>query len=313
VTSQPQPGPGEGNSAGRILRDLRDIGAYVLVGVPAVLLFVAIIRLVPDGPDQFAGRTQGSFYGFVNLETIFMPLAAVLLALLVHPRHPKARLIVVAALVEYAVAAFFGVFFGLLIGLINTAADQGARAAFEELLLRLAWLALLAVPAYALVRIWQSHYPMVRPKPAAQPGVYGQPQYNMPGTYPGQPGYGPPPGQPYYPPAGPTPQPGYGQHPSAGPYPPAGYGPPTYGQSAPNPSWNQAPEPPHPGAPAGPTSAPPAPFAPRPSADPTQVVSPGTVPDETQVVPQRHPADRTQMLHDDRPGFGPAEPDPPRS
>ena len=42
-----------------------------------------------------------------NTQTVFFPLGAVLLALLVQPRHPKAQLIVLAALVEYAVAAFF--------------------------------------------------------------------------------------------------------------------------------------------------------------------------------------------------------------
>ena len=37
-----------------------------------------------------------------------------LLALLVKPRHPKAKLIVLAAAVEYAVVAVFGVLFGVL-------------------------------------------------------------------------------------------------------------------------------------------------------------------------------------------------------
>src|SRR5690242_12168538 len=41
VTSQPQPTPGGGTSAGQYLRPLRDLAAYALVGATAVLLFVA--------------------------------------------------------------------------------------------------------------------------------------------------------------------------------------------------------------------------------------------------------------------------------
>jgi hypothetical protein len=307
VTSPPQPVPGEGKSAGQYLRPLRDLAAYALVGATAVLLFVAIVRLIPGGPHQFGYRTQDSFYGFVNLETIFFPIAAVLLALLVQPRHPKARLIVIAAVVEYAVAAVFAILFGVLIGLINHAANNGARTAIEELLVRLAWLAVFAVAAYATFLIWRNMFATPRPpKPAPQPGVYGQSQYGAPGAYPGQPGYGPP-GQPGYPP--PPGQPGYGpppggpgfppqaDQPAGATYPPApgqtGYGPTTYGQPAQAPSWNQPAAP----VPVPPTSVPPGAFA-----------------EPTQVVPQHDPnVDRTHPLDDNRPGAGPADQDPPRS
>ncbi|MEU8814980.1 hypothetical protein [Actinoplanes sp. NPDC048796] len=338
MTSPPQP-PTDGKSALEFLRPLRDIAVYALVGVPALLLFVAVVRLIPDSGLGFGLRTQGSFGDFVNLTTIFFPLAAVLLALLVKPRHPKARLVVVAALVEYAVMAVFGVLFGFLIGLINVASNSGARAAFEELLVRLAWLGVFGVAAYAVFRVWQGLFQAAKPKP--QPGVYGNPQYNQPGTFPGQPGYGPPPGQPGYPP-----HPG-GQYPGApapGGYPPppgaAPYGQPVYGQPQP-PAWNQPAVPipasgaPAPGfPPAPPASAPPA--APSSFAEPTQVVpptpptpstpstpgSPTSAPpasfaEPTQVVPPTSgpaPAgeDRTEKIPDDRPGFGPADQDPPR-
>jgi hypothetical protein len=328
VTSPPQPTPGEGKSAGQYLRPLRDLAAYALVGAAAVLLLVAIIRLIPDGPNQFEGRTMDSFYHFVNLPTIFFPLAAVLLALVVQPRHPKARLIVLAAVIEYAVVAFFGVVFGLLIGLINHAVNSGARTAFEELLVRLAWLAVFAVAAYGLFQIW--HNMFYTPKPKASPNVYGQPQYGAPGAYPGQPGYGPPPGQPQ--PGQPQPgqpqpgqpqpgqyaqpQPGHPGFPPPGPGQPGQYGQPAYGQPAP--SWNQPPVPLTPPAAVPPASAPPAatppgPFAPQPGH------AEGPAPyaaysEPTQAVP-RTPApsdDRTEMISDDRPGFGPAEGDQPR-
>ncbi|MET0425028.1 MAG: hypothetical protein ABW046_14180 [Actinoplanes sp.] len=323
MTSHPQPGPGEGKSAGQYLRPLRDLAAYALVGAAAVLLFVAIVRLIPGGANEFGFRTQDSFYGFVNLSTIFFPLAAVLLSLLVQPRHPKAQLIVVVALVEYAVMAFFGVFFGVLVGLINHASNNGARIAFEELLVRAAWLAVFGVAAYALFQIWRNMF--YTPKPKQQPGVYGNPQQQPYGAYPGQPGQ-PQPGQPQ-PGYGPPP-PGYGPPPQPGaPYPgqphpgqPHPGQPQQYGQP---PAWNQAPvpmpasAPPHPGHP-GPY--PPQPGFPPAASQSGPPAAPQSAPpfsEPTQVVPQRpeQPAqdpDRTTHLGDNRPGFGPADQDPPR-
>ncbi|MEV4351960.1 hypothetical protein AB0J83_46500 [Actinoplanes sp. NPDC049596] len=319
MTSQPQPPPGEGKTAGQYLRPLRDLAAWALVGAPALLLFVAIVRLIPDGNAGFGLRTQDSFYGFVNTETIFFPIAAVLLSLLVKPRHPKTPLIVLAALVEYAVAAFFGVLFGVLIGLINLAGNNGARVAFEELLVRAAWLAVFGVAGYAVFRIWQGMFQVHKPKP--QPGVYGSPQYNQPGTFPGQPGYGPPPGQPGFPPPpgqpgqpGYPPQPGQPGYPPQGGYPPpppgaAPYGQPVYGQQPP--AWNQPAVPmPASGPPAYPSSAPPA------SAPPAPAYPPPPFTDPTRVAPPENPppaaGDRTEKIPDDRPGFGPADQDPPR-
>jgi hypothetical protein len=298
VTSQPQPAPGDGRSAGQFLRPLRDLASYALVGAVAVLLFVALIRLIPDGENQFGFRTQDSFYGFVNLATIIFPLAAVLLALLVQPPHPRARLVVTVALVEYAVMAFFGVLFGVLVGLINHASNTSARVAFEELLVRAAWLAVFGVAAYALFQVWRGMFQVPRPQP--QPGVYGQPPQYHPGAYPGQPGYAPAP-PPGYPPGYPP------QQPPA----PQGFGQPgPYGAPPQNPAWNQAPtQVPPTGAPAAPpasappASAPPAPYAaqPVPFGEPTQVVPPAAP-----------GVDRTTAFGEDRPGFGPADQDPPR-
>ncbi len=215
MTSQPQPAPGDGRSVVQYLRPLRDLAAWALVLTPGVLLFVAFLRLIPTGDgEQFASRTQDSFYAFVNLATIFFPLAAVLLSLLVRPPHPRAKLITVLALAEYAMAAFFGVVFGILVGLIQIGRFS-VRTAFEELLVRAAWLAVFGLAAFAVYKIWRGLFHV--PKPAPPPGVYGQPQYGVPGTYPGQPGYGPPPGA--------FPQPGQPQ-----PAQPA-YGPP--GQAEP--------------------------------------------------------------------------------
>jgi hypothetical protein len=287
VTSQPQPAPGEGKSAGQYLRQLRDVAAYVLVGATAVLLFVALIDLIPDGSGA-GGRTQGSFFNFINLPTIVFPFAAVLLALLVQPRHPKAQLIVLVAVIEYAVMAFFGILFGFLIGLINLAADAGARAALEGLLVRVAWLAVFGVAAYAVYLIWRNLF--YTPKPKQQPGVYGQPQYN-PGAYPGQPGYQQQPpagyqGAPGQPPAGYQPSPGQPQQ-----QPPQNYGTGVYGQQPP--PWNQS-------AATMPTAGGPTYPGPQGGAyppDPTQVV-PTSDPVRTQPVQPPAPLDRTQKIED---------------
>jgi hypothetical protein len=305
VTSPPQPAPGEAKSAGQFLRPLRDLAAYALVGATAVWLFVALIRLIPDGTNGYSYRTQDSFYNFVNVATVFFPLAAVLLALMVQPRHPKAQIVVLAAVVEYAVMGFFGVFFGVLIGVINHASNNGARVAFEELLVRVAWLAVLGVAGFAVFQIWRGLFQVA--KPAPQPGVYGQPPQFQPGAYPaGQPGYGPQPGQPGFPPPGPPYPP---QQPGAGYVPPGGPG--VYGQPPQNPGWNQ-PAMTVPGVP--PTSAPPHSVPPQ-SAPPSGPYPPqfSGAADPTQVVPPHDAAiDRTTQMPDDRPGFGPADHDPPR-
>ncbi|MEV6299523.1 hypothetical protein AB0M02_08970 [Actinoplanes sp. NPDC051861] len=300
MTTGSQPTPAGDKPIEPYLRPLRDLAVYALAGLPAVLLFVAVIDLF--GAD-FVGGTRYSFGSFVNLVTIFFPLAAVLLALGVKPIHPKARIIVLTAVVEYGVVAFFGLIFGVLFGVSSIASDDPG-AAFTELLSRVAWLAVLALAAWAVLNIWRGLYSV--PKPPKQPGVYGQPQYPQPpygqpqyGQPYGQPPYGqtPPPGQPPFapqpPPFGAPPQPGYGQQPGA----PAA---PVYGQPAGQPGWNQPP------VPTPPVAAPPTSGAPAPGAQ----VSGAPFSDPTQVVPQ--PEDRTTKLPDDRPGFGPADQDPPR-
>ena len=165
MTSPPQPPPVGDRPVGTFLRPLRDLAALALVIAPAVLLFVAVIRLIPSSDVlDFSSRTQDSFYSFVNLATITFPLGAVLLALVVQPQHPKAKLITMLALGEYAVAAFFALVFGVLVGLIQIV-DFSVRTAFEELLVRVAWLAVFAVAAYATYTVWRNLYYVPKPKP----------------------------------------------------------------------------------------------------------------------------------------------------
>ena len=342
MTSPPPP---EGRSALSLIRPLRDLTAYAFVAAPAVWLFVAIIRLIPSGVGQdFLTRVQNSFYSFVNVELIALPLAAVLLATAVQPAHKNAKLITIVALVEYAVAGFFAIIFGFLIALVKIAGFS-IRVAFEELLVRAAWLAVFAVAAYAVFQIWRNLF--YTPKPKAQPGVYGAPQYGAPGAYPGQPGYGqpggPPPGygQPQFG------QPGYGQQPPQPGYGQPAYGQPGYGpqgqppaypsappqagqqappQAAPPPAWGQpaSAQPAPASAPPAPSSpgTPPGPYAPEPGQVPgpysTSPAPYNAFSEPTQAVPRHNPAeerpaeDRTQVFGEDRPGYGPAGEDPPR-
>jgi hypothetical protein len=345
VTSQPQPVPGEGRSAVHHLRPLRDIAVYALLGATALMLLVAVVRLIPSGVGlDFGSRAQDSFYSYVNLPTILFPLGAVLLALLVSPQHPKAKLVTIVALVEYAVAAVFGVIFGIFVGLVKIAGFS-VRTAFEELLVRLGWLAVFAVAALATYQIWRHLFYVPKPKPQA--GVYGQPQYGVPGAYPGQPGYGQP---------GAVQQPGYGQPGFGQPGQPGqpGYAQPAYGQPAYGPQQGYPPQgaTPPPGSWGQPVSAqpasgqpgaaqggavsaqqgPPGPYAPEPGHVPGPYGAPeppynaptpsghSAFSEPTQVVPQHDPAatqpaasdDRTEVVREDRPGYDPADQEPPR-
>ncbi|MFI7541741.1 hypothetical protein [Actinoplanes sp. NPDC049599] len=329
-TPPPQQQPGRpGGSAVQVIRPLRDLTAYALVAAPAIWLFVAVIRLIPSGVGQdFLTRVQNSFYSFVNIEMLLLPLAAVLLATVVQPMHKHAKLITIAALIEYAVAAAFAVLFGFLIGLVKIA-GWSVRVAFEEFLVRAAWLAVFGAAAYAVFLIWRAFFHTPKPKP--QPGMYGQPQqwqqqqqYGQPGYpqgQPGQPGFPPPPGQPGYPqpqhPAAQTqpvqtpPQPGqWGQ-------PPA-WGAPTSGQPTVTPPASAPPAPPVSAQPAsgGAPGTPPGPFAPSPGhpqapgaysaqsyppayGQPQQ--QPGGYADPTQAIPPADDADRTRIVGEEPP------------
>ena len=309
MSTHPDAAPTTGRSASQFTKPLREIGALVLVGVTAVLLFVALLDLlIPYGFDNtdFTRRAERSFYDFVGLATIGFPLLAVLLATHVQPPVSRAKLITTVALVEYAVAAFFGVVFGLLVGVVVIAEDT-ARGAFQAMLARLAWLALLGVAGYAVYQVWRNLYYVPKPKQPAggyglPPQGYGHPgqppgyppqQYGQPGYPPGypphqygqQPGY--PPGYPPAPvqpeqghpgflsqggqagPPGPQSHPGFpGQPPGSYPPPPAS-APPVSGAPASGPEQHTPP----PGGYAEPTQA-----IPRPDDERTQQINPGDHP-----------------------------------
>ncbi|MGC4894795.1 hypothetical protein [Micromonospora sp. DT31] len=237
MTSPAEPASGDAAQASQLTKSLRELAALVLLGANAVLLFVGLLRLlVPvDDYSTFSGRAGSTYFAFMGLEATVLPLLAVLLATHIHPVLAKAKLITLVALVEYGVSVVFGAL-TFLIWLVGRLADGEVLDAFLGLLTRVAWLAIFAVAAYMVFKIWRTLFYV--PKPKAQPGVYGQAQPGWP-QQPGQPGgyqggYPQQPG-PGHPQSGSTP-PGW---PQAGPYgqpqsaPPFNTAPPHAPQSAP--------------------------------------------------------------------------------
>jgi hypothetical protein len=255
VTTQPDPTPAGAKPARQLIEPLRELSALVLLGANAVLLFVAFVTLllpISFGPNDFTGRAANAFGDFINLATIGFPVLAVLLAVVLTPVVPRAKLIVTAALAELVVAAFFGVLFGLLVGVV-VIADSSVLGGFTALLARLAWTAVLGLAIFVVYTIFRANYYTPRPKPA--PGMYGQPQQyaGPPPQYGQPPQYGGPPPAPHQ-----YGQP-YGNQPP--PYATGPYGDQTaaYPQQAPPPQQApQQPAPPQaaPGSPAAPPAKP---------------------------------------------------------
>ncbi|MEU6073198.1 hypothetical protein [Micromonospora sp. NPDC047074] len=304
MTSPAEPASTDATQASQLTKPLRELAAFALVGANAVFLFVGLIRLVtPTDYSTFGGRAGSAFFAFIGLEAVLLPLLAVLLVTHVRPPAPKAKLITQVALGEYAVSALFG---GLtfLFWTVSRLADGEILDAFLGLLTRVAWLALFAVAAYVVFKIWRTLYYVPKPKP--QPGVYGQPQPGQPQPgWPQQQGGYPAPGQPV--PGQPGGQPVPGQQ--GGWAAPGTYGAP-YGQQAapfggpqPGSPYSPAPQSAPPASPAPqfgqPQSAPP--FGQPPSAEPTQAIprQPVEHTEATQAIPRPTDgeADRTQRFN----------------
>jgi len=197
LTSQPEPAQTDAKQASQTTKPLRDLTALVLLGADVLLLLAGLINLVIPAweDDTFTRRAGVGFFEFLGFTSIVLPLLAVLLVTHIQPVTPKAKLTTVAALGAYAFAALLGVvsLFGWLIGSL---VDGEFRQSFTGLLVRFAYLAIFAVAAFTVFKIWRAHFYVAKPKP--QPGVYGQPQaygQTYPAGYPQgyaqQPGYQP--------------------------------------------------------------------------------------------------------------------------
>lgn len=203
---QPQPqsaAPVDVKKARALTMPYRELAAFVLLGVAGAFLLAGLLSLLSTLASQFLGNAGGSFSQFVSLQTAALPVLAVLLATHVDPVVPKAKTIVLVALVEYAVAALFGLVMLLasLIGDLRPETSLSAGVALSIFLTRLGGLALVGLGLFLVIRVYLGAY--APPKPS--PGVYGQPAYPY-----GQQGYQYPPQQQY------AQHPGYQQQPQTG-------------------------------------------------------------------------------------------------
>ncbi|WP_433531560.1 hypothetical protein ACQPYA_05540 [Micromonospora sp. CA-263727] len=185
MTSPAEPPPNDPTPASQVTRPLRELAATVLLGANAVFLFVGLIRLLaPQGPySTVTGRAGSSFFAFIGVEAIVLPVLAVLLATHVAPVVPRAKPITQVALVQYAASAVLGGL-TLLVWMVGRLAEAQVFDAMTGVLTRTAWVALFGVAVYVVWTVWQRLYHVPRPKP--EPGVYGTPQPGWPP--PGGPG-----------------------------------------------------------------------------------------------------------------------------
>jgi hypothetical protein len=162
---------------------MRHLAAVALLAGNGVFLFLGISDLlfvVTGWAGQFGVRSAATFDSFAGPVAIALPLLAALLATHVAPVLPQARIILLAALVEYGVSALFGV-----ITYLGAFAEGlfSVRATFDGLLARAVWLAFLTIAVTVVYRVHRAMFP---PAPKANysfgPTVYGRP-------YPGQPTY----------------------------------------------------------------------------------------------------------------------------
>ncbi|NUT36984.1 MAG: hypothetical protein HOV79_28340 [Hamadaea sp.] len=141
------------------VKGLRPLFAWALLGYVALhLVFEFFSWLVPSRHDSF---TMRSYYAdFVGLYTIALPLLALLIAVQITPVLGASKIMAAIALAEYAFALFFGVVTFLIgLGYAFTFAETSAATAFgglRHLVMSVAELALLALAAYASLRVFTS-------------------------------------------------------------------------------------------------------------------------------------------------------------
>jgi hypothetical protein len=202
VTTQPPnpsaPAAAQTKDPVAVTAPLREWGALLLVLATGLFLLYALIDLVfaPGEAARF-GVTVGfslradSHYGdFVGLVPIAFPLIAVLLATHVKPVGPRAKLVTLLALVDYAVAGLLGLITLFVAFFHQMTSDGQAVSGLLTLVERLTWLVVFAFAGFVVLRIYLGAFVVPRPKPA--PGVYGYPaayQQGYPAGYPQQPAY----------------------------------------------------------------------------------------------------------------------------
>jgi hypothetical protein len=142
-------------TTGSAVKALRPLFTWALLAYFAAYLVFEFLRwIVPSPSDTFTSAAYSA--GFADLFPIALPLLAILIATQMEPVLPGAKLIAGIALIEYAVALFFGVI-TFLIGLgyafgIDNFSD--VIEAMSYLITGLLRLGLLALAGYAVLRVF---------------------------------------------------------------------------------------------------------------------------------------------------------------
>lgn len=137
------------------LKPLRLLFSLALLGYAALHLgFRLLIWIIPAMGTTLVSRSQGA--GFLDLFVMSFPLLAVLIATHITPQLAAAKVFTLIALVEYAVAVFFGAI-TFLIGLGGLGYVDTFPETIETLgaiVLTIARLGLVALAGYAVFRVF---------------------------------------------------------------------------------------------------------------------------------------------------------------
>lgn len=169
MTNQPPAAPPPsgatpaGSGAGRPEIPVRQLAAWALLALAATLIIFTVISWIfPPFRTDFVGRVDTP--QLTSITVMAAPLLAVLIATKAGPVLPRARLMCQVAMAAYAVAFVFGALSLLLT--IAARFDVGGRgafyafggiiAAFGDIIIDLLQLALIALAALWVYRIFQS-------------------------------------------------------------------------------------------------------------------------------------------------------------
>jgi hypothetical protein len=143
-------------TTGSAVKTLRPLFTWALLAyVAAYLVFAFLSWIVPSPHETFTSAAY--FAGFTDLYPIVLPLLAILIATQMDSVLPGAKLMAGIALIEYAVALFFGVITFLIgLGYAFTGIDHFSDVigAMRHLIIGLLELGLLALAGFAVLRVF---------------------------------------------------------------------------------------------------------------------------------------------------------------
>ena len=161
TTPNPEGAPPPARSAPSSGIAVRPLAAWALLALAGAIIIFGVLRWMFPASQflSFAGRL--GFETFVSIPVLVAPLLAVLLAARVNPVLPRARLITLIALIEYAAALLFGgLAFLLSIASRFDGFEEGIYAfggvlqALASLIIGLLNLALLALAGLYVLQVY---------------------------------------------------------------------------------------------------------------------------------------------------------------